>query len=75
MGSAPGCIHIFEEWVRRDVGKIYVQMFDVTLSSFVGQPSLQEMMDIDQFCELQQIFAGIQKGELAAVAGGEFPDR
>ena len=33
-------IEIFEEWVRRDVGKIYVQMFDVTLSSFVGQPSL-----------------------------------
>lgn len=33
-------IDIFEEWVRRDVGKIYVQMFDVTLGSHVGQHSL-----------------------------------
>ena len=31
---------IFEEWVRRDVGKIYVQLFDVTLASHVGQHSL-----------------------------------
>jgi uncharacterized protein len=33
-------IDIFEEWVRRDVGKVYVQMFDVTLGSHVGQHSL-----------------------------------
>jgi uncharacterized protein len=31
-------VDIFEEWVRRDVGRIYVQMFDVTLSNFVGGP-------------------------------------
>ena len=31
---------IFDEWVRRDVGKVFVQMFDVTLGSFVGQHSL-----------------------------------
>jgi uncharacterized protein len=31
---------IFEEWVRRDVGKVFVQTFDATLGSFVGQPSL-----------------------------------
>ena len=31
-------VDIFEEWVRRDVGKVYVQMFDVTLSNFVGGP-------------------------------------
>ena len=31
-------IAIFEEWVRRDVGKVYVQMFDVALGSWVGQP-------------------------------------
>ncbi len=31
-------IDIFEEWVRRDVGSVYVQMFDVTLSNFVGGP-------------------------------------
>ncbi len=33
-------IGIFEEWVRRDVAKVYVQIFDVTLGSHVGQHSL-----------------------------------
>jgi uncharacterized protein len=33
-------IGVFEEWVRRDVGEVYVQIFDVTLGSYVGQHSL-----------------------------------
>ena len=33
-------IDIFEEWVRRDIGEIYVQMFDVPLGSWVGQHNL-----------------------------------
>ncbi len=33
-------IDIFEEWVRRDVGTIFVQMFDVALGSWVGQHNL-----------------------------------
>ena len=33
-------IGVFEEWVRRDVGKVYVQMFDVTLGAHLGQYSL-----------------------------------
>ena len=33
-------VDIFEEWVRRDVGQVYVQMFDATLGSHVGQYSL-----------------------------------
>ena len=33
-------IDVFEEWVRRDVGKVYVQLFDVALGSWVGQHSL-----------------------------------
>jgi len=33
-------IEIFEEWVRRDVGKVFVQMFDVALGSWVGIHSL-----------------------------------
>jgi len=33
-------VDIFEEWVRRDVGQTYVQIFDVTLGSYVGQHSL-----------------------------------
>jgi uncharacterized protein len=31
-------IDIFEEWVRRDVGTVYVQMFDVALGNWVGAP-------------------------------------
>ncbi len=33
-------IAIFEEWVRRDVGEVFVQLFDVTLGAHVGQYSL-----------------------------------
>jgi uncharacterized protein len=33
-------IEIFEEWVRRDVGQVFVQLFDVALGSWVGQHSL-----------------------------------
>ena len=29
---------IFDEWVRRDVGTVYVQMFDVSLGAWLGQP-------------------------------------
>ncbi len=32
-------IGVFEEWVRRDVGSVYVQMFDVALANWVGEPS------------------------------------
>ena len=31
-------IDVFEEWVRRDVGEVYVQMFDVALANWVGVP-------------------------------------
>ena len=29
---------IFDEWMRRDVGKVFVQMFDAALASWVGAP-------------------------------------
>jgi uncharacterized protein len=29
-------IAIFDEWVRRDVGRVFVQMFDVALAAWVG---------------------------------------
>jgi len=29
-------IAIFEEWVRRDVGRVFVQIFDVTLAAYSG---------------------------------------
>ncbi|MCJ7514246.1 MAG: anaerobic sulfatase maturase [Anaerolineales bacterium] len=31
-------IGVFEEWVRRDVGTVYVQMFDVALANWYGEP-------------------------------------
>ncbi|MGA2471416.1 MAG: anaerobic sulfatase maturase [Solirubrobacteraceae bacterium] len=31
-------IDVFEEWVRRDIGRVYVQMFDTALASWVGEP-------------------------------------
>ncbi|MFH1022855.1 MAG: anaerobic sulfatase maturase [Planctomycetota bacterium] len=30
---------IFDEWVRRDVGRVFVQLFDVTLGNRMGVPS------------------------------------
>jgi uncharacterized protein len=31
-------IDVFEDWVRRDVGEVYVQMFDVALANWYDQP-------------------------------------
>jgi uncharacterized protein len=31
-------VDVFEEWVRHDVASVYVQMFDVTLANWVGEP-------------------------------------
>ena len=31
-------VDVFEEWARRDVGEVYVQMFDVALANWVGEP-------------------------------------
>lgn len=31
-------ISIFDEWVRRDVGQVFVQLFDVALAAWVGAP-------------------------------------
>ncbi len=33
-------IDVFEEWVRHDVGSVYVQLFDVTLEAFFGRHKL-----------------------------------
>ena len=32
-------IDVFEEWVRRDIGTVYVQMFDTALANWVGEPA------------------------------------
>ncbi len=31
-------ISIYDEWVRHDVGKVFVQIFDAALSAWLGQP-------------------------------------
>jgi len=31
-------VDIFEDWVRRDIGTVYVQMFDTALANWVGEP-------------------------------------
>lgn len=31
-------IKIFDEWVRKDVGQVYVQLFDMTLGKYVAAP-------------------------------------
>jgi uncharacterized protein len=33
-------IDVFEEWLRHDVGKVYVQLFDVTLEALFGRHKL-----------------------------------
>jgi uncharacterized protein len=32
-------IEMFDEWIRFDVGKVFVQMFDSALASWVGAPA------------------------------------
>ena len=41
-------IDVFEEWVRRDVGEVYVQMFDVALANWFGEPpfALRPLRDV-----------------------------
>jgi uncharacterized protein len=33
-------IGVFEEWVRRDIGSVYVQMLDVALANWHGEPPM-----------------------------------
>jgi uncharacterized protein len=41
-------IDVFDEWVKRDVGKVYVQMFDAALASWVG--ASQSMCIFSETC-------------------------
>ncbi|MGZ4132682.1 MAG: anaerobic sulfatase maturase [Actinomycetota bacterium] len=38
LGYGRFLIDVFEEWVRRDIGEVYVQMFDVALANWYGEP-------------------------------------
>jgi uncharacterized protein len=38
LGYGRFLIDVFEDWVRRDIGEVYVQMFDVALANWYGEP-------------------------------------
>ncbi|MBK7254640.1 MAG: anaerobic sulfatase maturase [Ignavibacteria bacterium] len=70
-------VDIFEEWVRHDVGKVFVQLFDVTLESYIGRhmlcihaptcgygPALEHNGDLyscDHFVEPDYLLGNIHK--------------
>jgi uncharacterized protein len=70
-------VDVFEEWVRNDVGKVYVQLFDVTLEAFFGRhllcihaptcgygPALEHNGDLyscDHFVEPRFLLGNIHK--------------
>jgi uncharacterized protein len=37
-------IEMFDEWIRFDVGKVFVQMFDAALASWVGVPAKRDTL-------------------------------
>ena len=80
-------IAIFDEWVRRDVGKIFVQTFDATLGSFVGQHNLcifsptcgnavclehnGDLYSCDHFVEPEYLLGNIKKTHMAELVATE----
>jgi uncharacterized protein len=78
-------IDIFEEWVRRDVGKVFVQLFDVTLEAYFGRhllcihaptcgfgPALEHNGDVytcDHFVEPGQKLGNIHTTPLIELVG------
>ena len=76
-------IDIFEEWLRHDVGKVFVQLFDVTLEAFFGRhllcihaptcgygPALEHNGDLyscDHFVEPKFLLGNIHQTHMAAM--------
>jgi uncharacterized protein len=70
-------VDVFEEWVRHDVGQVYVQLFDVTLEAYFGRhllcihaptcgygPALEHNGDLyscDHFVEPRFLLGNIHK--------------
>jgi uncharacterized protein len=70
-------VDVFEEWVRRDIGQVYVQLFDVTLEAYFGRhllcihaptcgygPALESNGDLytcDHFVEPRFLLGNINK--------------
>src|SRR6476660_1828585 len=73
-------IDVFEEWVRHDVGEVFVQMFDVTLEAYFGRhllcihaptcgygPALEyngDLYSCDHFVEPRYLLGNIHKTNL-----------
>jgi uncharacterized protein len=73
-------VDIFEEWVRHDVGEVYVQLFDVTLEAFFGRhllcihaptcgygPALEyngDLYSCDHFVEPKYLLGNIHQSSL-----------
>jgi len=80
-------IEIFDEWVRRDVGKIFVQMFDVALGSWVGMHTLcvfsptcgnalalehnGDMYSCDHFVEPNYLLGNIKESHMIELVASE----
>jgi uncharacterized protein len=78
---------IFDEWVARDVGKVFVQTFDATLGSFVGQHTLcifsptcghalclernGDLYSCDHFVEPGYLLGNIQQTPMFELAASE----
>jgi len=80
-------VAIFDEWVRRDVGKVFVQTFDVTLASFMGRHSLcifsptcggavclehnGDLYSCDHYVEPDHLLGNINRTPLVQLASSE----
>jgi uncharacterized protein len=80
-------VEIFEEWVRHDVGEVYVQMFDTTLGAKVGMYSVcvfaptcgdavalehnGDLYSCDHFVEPNFKLGNIQQNTLSELVGSE----
>jgi uncharacterized protein len=80
-------IGIFDEWVRRDVGDVFIINFDAALGNWVGQPSLcifqrtcggalamehnGDMYSCDHFVEPAYLLGNIQKTHMLDMVASE----
>jgi uncharacterized protein len=76
-------VDIFEEWVRHDVGQVFVQLFDVTLEAYFGRhllcihaptcgygPALEyngDLYSCDHFVEPRYLLGNIHKTHMLAL--------
>jgi uncharacterized protein len=80
-------VDIFEEWVRHDVGEVFVQMFDVTLEAYFGRhllcihaptcglgPALEYNGDVyscDHFVEPRYLLGNIHETHLLKLVASD----